>query len=68
VATAAEEQQDDGGEMVLLTFRVPRSWRTALTEAAKVQRISVADLLRIILRGFLRERYKADERRELGVD
>jgi hypothetical protein len=45
--------------MVDLHFRVPRSWRDLLHEAAGVQRISTGDVLRILVRGFLSERYGA---------
>lgn len=52
----------------MLQFRVPRSWRDALAEAAYAQRISLADLCRIIFRGFLRERYTPEQRQHLEVD
>ena len=54
--------------MAELRFQVPAAWRDALAEAAHAQRISLADLLRIIVRGFMRERYSADERAHLQVD
>lgn len=53
--------------MVKLTFLVPPEWRDALAQAAEVQRISMADLCRIIVRGFLRERYASEKQRALGV-
>lgn len=53
--------------MVLLTFRVPRAWRDLLHEAASAQTISMADLGRMILRAWLRERYPAEDRAVLGA-
>jgi len=58
----------DGEEMAELRFLVPASWRDALAEAAHAQRISLADLLRIIVRGFMRERYTPEQRAHLEVD
>lgn len=64
----ADKATEAANEMVKLTFLVPPSWRDALVKAAQVQRISMADLCRIILRGFLRERYTVEQRAHLGVD
>lgn len=54
--------------MAELRLKVPVSWRDALAEAAHVQRIPLSNLVRIILRGFLRERYTPEQREHLGVD
>lgn len=48
-----------------LRTKVPRSWREALQEAADSQAISVSDLMRLILRSFLRGRYSEAEREAL---
>lgn len=53
--------------MVKIAFYVPITWRDAIAAAAHTQRISMADLCRIILRGFLRERYTIEQRAALGV-
>jgi hypothetical protein len=57
---APEEHQPStiqGSDLVKLTFMVPRSWRTALAGAAHEQGISMADLCRLVLRRFLRDRH-----------
>lgn len=41
---------------------VPAEWRDELAQAAQAQAISMADLLRILLRGFLRNRYDLEDR------
>lgn len=48
--------------MVRISFLIPREWRDALLEAAHVQSVSMADLCRLVLRRFLRERYADDDR------
>ena len=45
--------------MVQLIVRVPSDWLDELREAAHVQAISVADLVRMILRAWQRARYEA---------
>lgn len=57
----------DGEAMVEIRFLVPEAWRDDLVSSAKVQRISLADLMRIITRGFMRERYDEDKQRQLGL-
>ena len=54
--------------MVEVRFRVPAGWRDALAEAAHSQRISLADLLRIVVRGFIREKYSPEQRAHLELD
>lgn len=51
-----------------IRFRVPGPWKRLLQDAADVQAIDLGDLMRLISRGFLRERYTAEQRAELGVD
>lgn len=51
--------------MVEIRFVLPREWRDELQGAARVRAISLADLMRIICRGFLRERYTDDEQAAL---
>jgi len=58
----------NGEPMAELRFLVPATWRDALTGLARRQRISVADLLRIMVRGFMRERLTEKQRAELEVD
>jgi hypothetical protein len=55
-------------EMAELRFDVPASWRDALQQAAHTQRIPLSNLLRMIVRGFLRERYTPEQREHLEVD
>jgi hypothetical protein len=47
--------------MVEIRFMVPAEWRDELAAAAAVQAISMADLLRLIVRSFLRNRYLETE-------
>ncbi len=49
-------------EWVTIRFRVPPSWRRELHDAARAQGISLSGLLRLIVRGFMRNRYRDDER------
>lgn len=51
----------------MLRVRVPAVWKRELEDAARVQSIDVADLVRIVLRGFLRERYDEPTQRKLGL-
>ena len=53
--------------MVKLAFLVPRNWRDALTEVAESQGISMADLIRLLIRQYLRGRYSGDEQAALGT-
>lgn len=53
--------------MVEVRFLVPSDWRDELAKAAHAQRISLADLMRIVTRGFLRERYTPEQQAELGI-
>jgi hypothetical protein len=53
--------------MVEVRFQVPALWRDELAAAAHTQRISIADLMRIVLRGFLRDRYDEETQRRLGL-
>ena len=50
------------GDQVEFRFMLPRAWRDELAQAASAQAISMADLMRILLRGFLRNRYELEER------
>lgn len=58
----------NGEEMAEVRFLVPATWRNALAELAHKQRIALADLMRIMVRGFMRERLTDKQRRELEVD
>lgn len=58
----------NGEVMAELRFLVPATWRDALADLAHRQRISVADLLRIMVRGFMRERLSEAQRAGLEVD
>lgn len=49
-------------DLVTLHVLIPRSWRDALAEAAGAHGISMAALCRLVLRGFLRERYNGRDR------
>ena len=53
--------------MVEIRFEVPRAWRDELKAAAEVQAITVSTLLRLIIRGFLRNRYTDEEQKVLGA-
>lgn len=53
--------------MVEVRFLVPELWRDELAAAAFTQRIALADLMRIVTRGFLRERYDEATQRKLGL-
>lgn len=54
-------------DLEMLRVRIPAVWKRELEEAARVQSIDVADLVRIILRGFLRDRYDEATQRALGL-
>lgn len=58
----------NGEPMAELRFLVPATWRDAIAAIAHRQRISIADLLRIMVRGFMRERLTPEQRAELEVD
>lgn len=58
----------NGEEMAEVRFLVPVTWRDALVKLARSQRIALADLMRIMVRGFMRERLTDKQRRELDVD
>lgn len=58
----------NGEEMAEVRFLVPATWRDALAALAHKQRIALADLMRIMVRGFMRERLTDKQRRELEVD
>lgn len=45
-----------------IRFDVPETWHREIKAAAKAQGLSIAGLCRIIVRGFLRNRYRDDER------
>ena len=71
MAQHAESRKPAGASpaaMVKVEFFVPPAWKSALVELAHRQRISVADLLRIMLRGFMRERLTPEQRAGLEVD
>lgn len=48
-------------------FTIPAAWKRELQEAARVQSIDLSDLMRIVTRGFLRERYDEATQRRLGL-
>jgi hypothetical protein len=56
-----------GGEMQTITVDVPATWKAELERAAQTQAIPLSALLRIILRGFLRDRYDEATQRSLGL-
>lgn len=58
----------NGERMVEVRFLVPAAWRDALISLAHRQRIALADLMRIMVRGFMRERLTEEQRRELDFD
>jgi len=69
VADTPELPQDSADPVsgaVKVTFLVPRSWRDALAEAAGSQSISMADLLRLLIRQYLRGRYTGAEQAVLA--
>lgn len=53
--------------MIEVRFLVPVAWHSELHQAAHSQRISLADLMRIIVRGFLRDRYTPEQLASLGI-
>lgn len=55
-----------GTDSVRIAFFVPEAWRDALKKAAETQGVSMADLCRMVLRQYLRERYNGGERAALG--
>lgn len=52
--------------LVEIRFKVPRGWRDELHAAAEAQAISLSDLLRLVVRAFLRQRYTAGEQEVLA--
>jgi hypothetical protein len=48
-------------------FDVPTPWKVELQAAAHAQAIDLSDLMRIITRGFLRERYDDEAQRRMGL-
>jgi hypothetical protein len=64
---SARDVLEPSTDLVALRVLIPRNWRDALAEAAGTQGISMADLMRIVIRGFLRDRYNGDERAALGA-
>lgn len=46
--------------MVDVHFRAPEHWRELLAETARLMHLSAADLLRMMLRAFLRERFNSE--------
>jgi hypothetical protein len=62
---AAMPEVQEGDELVRLSFLIPRSWRTELANAARAQSISKADLCRLVLRSYLRQRYEDEARAAL---
>lgn len=50
-----------------LRVEIPAEWLALLHEAADAQAISLSALVRIVLRGFLRERLAPEERARLEV-
>lgn len=53
--------------MEQIRVNVPAVWKRELQAAANVQAIDLSDLVRIILRGFLRDRYDEPTQRSLGL-
>lgn len=45
-----------------IRFTVPGAWRDELAAAANIQAISLSDLMRLIVRDFLRNRLDAGDR------
>lgn len=67
---AADQPPDapvPGKDWVALRVWVPRDWRDSLAESAGTQGISMSALIRIVLRGYLRERYNGEGRAALGA-
>jgi broad specificity phosphatase PhoE len=56
--THNEPTAGDDSVMVDVHVRMPRLWRELLRESAHVQRISSGALIRIILSGFLSQRFE----------
>lgn len=53
-------------DWVEIRLRIPRSWRDELVEAADAVGLAhLSDLVRMILRGFLRNRYALDKQEAL---
>lgn len=52
-------------DLVQVHFTIPRAWRDELAEAAGAQAISFSDMMRLIVRGFLRNRYSVEQREAL---
>lgn len=60
-------QRRRGGDMQPIRFDVPEAWKVELQAAARAQAIDLSDLMRIITRGFLRERYDDEAQRRMGL-
>lgn len=58
----------NGEQMAELRFMVPATWRDALAQLAHRQRISISDLLRMMVREFMRGRLTDEQRAKLEVD
>ena len=52
-------------DLVQVHFTMPRAWRDELLASAGSQAISMSDLLRLIVRGFLRNRYTVEQQEAL---
>ena len=50
---------------VELRITIPRTWRDELKAAAAIQAVSMSDLVRLILRAFLRQQHSTAERERL---
>lgn len=62
-----EPEPSPVGGMEPVRFTIPAAWKRELQEAARVQSIDLSDLMRIVTRGFLRERYDEEAQRRLGL-
>lgn len=50
---------------VEIRVTIPRAWRDSLKDAASVQAVSMSDLVRLILRSFLRQQLAPADRERL---
>lgn len=64
---AAGSQQGPTEGMEPVRFTIPAVWKAELQAAARAQSIDLSDLMRIVTRGFLRERYDEATQRRLGL-
>ena len=60
------EVQSGSDPVVTLQFRLPRSFRDDLHDAAEANGLSLAGLMRLLARRFLRERLSERQRELLG--